>query len=353
MISRSGWRRQALVLALPCLALAAACTQILGIEDPLIRQRRDASADAQPVNDARPDMMDASTDVATDVQPDTYPECNLDDPFTMIDLVPGLENLTLYSVRFTQDEKVAYLSGENEAGIDLWFAVRKDGGFSDPRPINGVNLDSSEYWPSVSDDNRVIYFESDRPLDGGPGSDTARIWTATRANTSVDFGTPEIQPLFKIPSGSAVESSPYLHPDAGSIYFSSIARSDAGNFDLFVADRVNGLVTGVVALDALNSPEEENHPMPSFDQTALYFSRPDNFDDRYRNIWVARLDPNSGAFGVPKLVAELQTHLDEFPSWISRDNCRLYFLSDRPDPTPDAGATPVAHRAWVASRTPK
>jgi serine/threonine protein kinase len=126
--------------------------------------------------------------------------------------------------------------------------------------------------------------------------------------------------------------------------------SDAGNFDLFVADRVSGVVTGVRALEAVNSTDQENHPIPSFDQTALYFSRPDQGDDSRRNIFVARRQADAGDFGSPRAVTELNTDLDEFPSWISPDNCRLYFLSNRPVAHPDAGSTGVPHRAWFASR---
>ena len=67
-------------------------------------------------------------------------------------------------------------------------------------------------------------------------------------------------------------------------------------------------------------------------------------------------DPDGGSeFGPPSLVPELNSPLasvEDFPSAISLDECRIYFVSNRPlaSETGDAATQPGSFRLWVASR---
>jgi hypothetical protein len=62
-------------------------------------------------------------------------------------------------------------------------------------------------------------------------------------------------------------------------------------------------------------------------------------------IWVATRTSTSDPFGAPRAVAELDQGTDAFPSWVSADNCRLYFSKKV-----DLGGLNPAYRSYVASQ---
>jgi len=47
------------------------------------------------------------------------------------------------------------------------------------------------------------------------------------------------------------------------------------------------------------------------------------------NIWRAQRSSTTSPFGAPTLVTELNSELDDEPSWLSSDGCTLYFSSNR------------------------
>lgn len=269
--------------------------------------------------------------------------CDLSKPFDPPVLVAGFDDRDVLSFRPSADELSAALSILNgPTGTDLYVASRATN--ADPfvigAPIAELNTASDEYWPSLSADGKMMFFESDRPLvSGGPTHDSARIWTATRPSTTAAFGAPEQLGIFL---GETPEGAPYLHPNGSSLYFASAARGGAGQLDLFVADITDfGVVTAVRSLTAANSAAEENMPVPSNDERAVFFSR---WVGSARDVWVVGRASASGAFGVAQEVVEVTTPDDEWPSAVSADACRLYFISDR------AVAGTKRYRVWVAQK---
>jgi hypothetical protein len=252
-----------------------------------------------------------------------------------------------------------------ESCADLFYARRDslDAGFPSGNPIPGPNVsvpNFSEYWPTMTKDSLVLYFESDRPPtilpDGGGSGAQPRIWTATRTNPLVDFQAPYLLEAFKNIPGP--EGNPYVHPNGRSLYFISAGRGGAGALDIFVAsfDPLFGVeprsVTPVVAV---NSIYDEYAPVLTFDEKTMYFARDDKtygLRQIYRTARVGSPDGGSG-LGTPVLVPELNSPLasvEDFPSAVSLDECRIYFVSNRPllSETGDAGSIPF--RLWVASR---
>jgi hypothetical protein len=188
-------------------------------------------------------------------------------PFDAPQPVPGLDDRDIYSARLSADETSALLavaSGQN--GVDLYAASRASP--SDPfvvgAPIAELDTAADEYWPSLGDDGKMIFFESGR-------SGVARIWTASRPSADAAFGAPFVLGIFEVDGGP--EAAPYLHPGGRSLYFSSLARGGKGDLDLFVAAITDfGVVTAVRSVDSANSALEENMPLVSYDERALFFS---------------------------------------------------------------------------------
>jgi len=321
--------------------------------DPAGRYCAPFAADASDVDVPPP------TDGGTDGDGPAPTSCDPSAPFTSFRLVAGFETTSVISARMTPDEKTVLYSAlvgcAEEACFDLFVATRTDRGapFTAGRPLPRVSCNqSSEYWPTLSADGRLLFFESGRALepDGGAcGNDRARIWSATRVSTSTDFDPPRIDSLFAVDAGTS-ESSPYLHPSGRSLYFVSLGRPGPGNQDIYVA-RIDalGLVSEVVEVSAVNTPDAENFPVISLDERTLYFARNQDVGSA-RDVWLARRESSTGAFAAPTRVAELDTEADEIPAWVSDDGCRLYFASNR---NPSDAGTAADYRLWVAERTPR
>jgi hypothetical protein len=283
------------------------------------------------------------------------PTCDTAKLFNPPVVVPGFDERDIYSARLSADELTAVLSVVNGAtGVDFFTASRAT--TADPFVIGvelaELNTAGDEYWPTLSADRLTIYFESARPTpldDGGPG--TPRIWEATRPAVDAPFGAPIVPTAFRV---NGLEAAPYLSPSGRTLYFSSSAFGGPGQLDLEVAD-INGygVVTGFAPVPG-SSPVEENMPVITGDERTLYFAR--GGDPSTRDIWVVGRTDDFPAYGVlsgqvtplaqdiAQEVIELNSVHDEFPSWLSSDGCRLYFISNRP-----VGGV-SRYRVWVAQK---
>jgi len=321
---------------------------------------------APPDADTSPETAPPDAQSDADAGVDAAPPCDRSLPFADLALVEGLGDRSVYSARFLPNESLVLLAiGDVGGETDLSFATRDGGGgpFGPSTPIAGVNAPAtSEYWPTMSADGKLLFFESNRSLqkvDGGYVREHARIWTATRVNLVSEFEEPRIQSIFAFGPGSQEEASPYLHPSGRALYFSSFQRPGKGSGDIFVADLdpENGLAASVTNIAAVNTDLEEIAPVVSLDDTTLYFARQDAVT-LIRDVFVSTRAGTGAPFGAPLPVTELNTPYEEFPSWISEDRCRLYFFSDRPAPgagldagaDADAAPEPSRFRLWVASR---
>jgi Tol biopolymer transport system component len=271
----------------------------------------------------------------------------------------GLSSEVIVSARLSPDEKTIFIAQGNAQQSDIFVAARSDlaNPFRVVGPLAGVNdPDSTAYWPTVSADGKLIFFESSRSrLRNDAGRYEAlgpHIWSSTRVNVAADFETPKLQALFNV---SGLEAAPYLHPSGHSLYFASNARPGVkGFFDIFVADLNDfGVVTRVRNLESVNSTDDELAPVVSLDERSLYHSRestnPNPSD--VTDIYVAKRSSTLDGFGESIRSAALSSPYKEYPSWVSEDHCRIYFSSTRPLPgevIPDGGQ--AMFRLWVSSR---
>jgi len=116
-------------------------------------------------------------------------------------------------------------------GCDLYISFRKANKWTPARnmgsTINSRFFDSS---PSISSDNRTIYFSSKRP--GGIGG--ADLWMAT-LNKSNTWDTPiNLGPTINTKGN---DEAPFIHPDGKTLYFISDGHPGFGSYDIFVAKK--------------------------------------------------------------------------------------------------------------------
>ena len=125
-------------------------------------------------------------------------------------------------------------NGWAEGGYDLFMAYRIaiDSDWSTPQPFGGtINTPAYEGMPTLTADNRSLYFVSDRP--GGYGG--LDIWV-----TKFENG------LWQLPvnAGPVIntagdETTPFIGLDNKTLFFSSNGHLGMGGMDLFVCRKVN------------------------------------------------------------------------------------------------------------------
>lgn len=329
------------VLSLACASSAimasAGCFDVridLGDDDP------------QPPHDAgSPPVLDsASADV---VVPDAFaPNCAHGSPFLSERTVLGLESTSVTSARLSPDERTVYLAVGNpsggQTGFDLYTAERdtSTGAFDVPTKLS-ISTTTDDYWPTVSSDGLIMFFEAGVAVDGGVLS---TIWFAHRDSVPGSF-TPFVPNVFT-PTTGRTDAAPYLV--GSSLYWMSIGRDGAATFDLWTGDvGANGVVAQVRALGtAINTTtSSEMFPVVSADGLELFFTRqtPGSYDDivNAARVTTSGSFENAQPLGLPINSASAS----EWPSWISPDDCRLYFI--RSD-APNGGYGPW--HLWVAER---
>jgi hypothetical protein len=110
-----------------------------------------------------------------------------------------------------------YFSSDRlSGGLDLFVVPRlPNGSYGTPAEVMGVNDPlATDGNPTVSEDGRVLYFFSNRLVQGTNGND---VFYATRPNTLSAFSTP--QPFTELNTAKNDEPS-YLSPDHCTLYYS-------------------------------------------------------------------------------------------------------------------------------------
>jgi hypothetical protein len=317
---------RALILAVSG-GVAVACTLVTdlsGLTGGTVAES-DSSVEAAPPFDGGADSVSPG-DGGTEAAPRA---CDAEAPFGAPSLLTGVDvntGASARSVTLTADELTLCFDGLRDGGKggeDVWCAARSSPGaaFGTPVNVGGVNTGSDQFGPSFAPDRLTLYFSHD-----GSNFD---IWAATRGNPQAMFGT--AGPVAGWTS-SAADVNPYA---AGSnVYFIS---DRMGDLDIYVGKP--GLAPA--RIDEIRTGGEEHTPVVTPDELHIYFNR----GGVTGNILVAHRASTAQEWGMPKLLAELNSGMGDWPAWVSPNACRLYFGSRR---TGGIGGTSI----WVAEKTP-
>ena len=159
--------------------------------------------------------------------------------------------------------------GWAEGGCDLFmtYRVANDSEWTQPQPFGAtINTPSYEGMPSLSPDNRELYFVSDRK--GGYGG--YDIWISRFEDglwqLPVNAG-PNI-------NTSGNETAPYMNADNQTLFFTSDGWPGMGGTDLFMSRRINdSTYTRAKNLGfPINSASDEKSSCVTLDANKLYFA---------------------------------------------------------------------------------
>lgn len=142
-------------------------------------------------------------------------------------------------------------NGIERGGCDLAFSYRENDTWSSPQYFGlTINTTGYEGQPCLSSNNQDLYFVSNR--DGGFGGQD--IWVSHFIHNY--WSAPEnLGPAINTPKD---ESSPFIHPDNETLYFSSDGHPGIGKTDLFVS-RKNSNGTWKKPLNLGAPINTENH----------------------------------------------------------------------------------------------
>lgn len=163
------------------------------------------------------------------------------------DLEPALspDELKLF---FVSDRPV-HADSSSRKDFDIWYVTResKDSKWSSPKPLNSVNTEHGEFYPSLAE-NGNLYFTSDRPGSKGKDDIFYCKWESNSYGPAIRLGDSI--------NTEGYEYNAFIAPDESYIIFGAYNRADGhGSGDLYVSWKYKGEWTKARNLtDAINSP---------------------------------------------------------------------------------------------------
>ena len=157
---------------------------------------------------------------------------------------------------------------EDFGSCDLYIAEKINGKWSQPVNIGAtVNTSAWESQPSLSADGRTLYFVSSRA--GGKGKKD--IWVTYKRRNG-EWMKP--RNLGDEINTAGEETSPFIHADGQTLYFSSDGHDGMGNSDIFMSTRQSdGTWSKPVNIGyPINTKMNENSLVVSLDGKTGYFA---------------------------------------------------------------------------------
>lgn len=322
------WR----VWAVALVGVAAGCDAFLGAQGDdapgtEVGPTGETLADAAPSPEASPPPL----------------RCAPDSPFTSTTLVLGLEHQTASNnaATLTADELSVVFASTRDGGVSRLFSATRrsrNDPFSPPAPVEGLGgAAAATNTPSLSPDGLTLYFATLQP--------TWDVYRASRARTSDAFGAAVA--IGAVSTAQAEELDPFTAVGGTELWFSSSRPRDGGSGLYRVYRSVFAGASFRPAERALPGDEvDQRCPVVSSDARTLWLTRQaPEVNDGGPSIMVARRPDADAGFTGFTPVSELNVAPQQYPSWVSPDDCRLYYTR--------VVLSPMARaEIWVAERAP-
>lgn len=162
---------------------------------------------------------------------------------------------------------------DGRGSCDIYFSRNKNGVWSKPQNAGSpVNTASWESQPSISANGEYLYFASNR--SGGKGG--MDIWRCKLNGFYID-GSPrwsEPQNLGDSINTKGNETSPFIHADGKTLYFSSDSRMGLGGYDIYYSRLIHDTIwqTPVNMGYPINTHKDEQGLIVNAAGTKAYYS---------------------------------------------------------------------------------
>lgn len=273
--------------------------------------------DAGAASDVGTGAADTSADV--DAGADAGPRCDRNEPWDAPEPVAELNSSSTETrIGLTADLKVAYWQSERDGYAAIFTATRDTatGPFGNVRRVAPA-VDVPMAGVSVTGDGTKLFFGASK------GADTD-LFVALR-DASMSFGAG--QPLTEVNSAMG-ESAPCVVADGSAVYFNSSRAGKTGTgTHLWVSRQTAaGSFGPPMELTELETTSNgETHAAITPDELTIYYTV--GLSDTADIYTASRANKVASFTGIQK-VDSLSTNSHEFPSFVTADQCEIYFFSD-------------------------
>lgn len=224
----------------------------------------------------------------------------------------------------TADQLEIFFASTRDGGVkreDVWMARRSSvaDAFSEPELVEAVSSEDRETAAAISADGLTLWFASDRDDTLG-GLD---IWSASRASREDAF-----EDVVHHPELSTEFDDLPRAPSADGEFLPIAVRLDETDYDLHLAELTeSGEYGNPIALEELNTEHLEGDATLVAGGLMIVFAsdRDDPEGDLYMSVRAHRNDE----FSEPVALDELNSDEEESDPWISGDGKTLFFSSKR------------------------
>lgn len=242
----------------------------------------------------------------------------------------------------SKDEKTLYFTSTRMpggyGGEDIWVSKRQNKNAPWGEPVNLGSLINTSYTDrmrSISEDGKVILFQSNRP-----GYGSTDIWAIARKNPNDDFGWSRPVNLGPVINTEYNEvAAKYLFDDRrrnGNLFFSSGRPGGFGGPDIYESEITDSGFASPINIIELNTAAIETCFWVRGDGLEIIFSsnRPDLSGDMSKlDLWVSTRSSVYENWSTPENLGPIintEGYLDVNPMLASADRT-LYFASSRPN----------------------
>jgi hypothetical protein len=283
-----------------------------------------ACDDAGPSGEA---SVDAPTDAGSfDADAgDASGRCDKAKPFAAPQLVTELDQsaATEFGARLTADELTVFFTVADFSGIRIFSATRATTSvpFGTATFASTLSATGSNSYPSITEDGLAMFLESDRVADAG-----FDLFEAVRASKVGPFGAPAQIPSLDTPT---FDGEPYVAPDGKTLYFVHGATS-AGPFNIYASAWTGAQFGAPVVMGVVEANTSQSAPVITADGLTLYYASDRAGGSGGIDVWKATRKVVGGpSFNAPVHVPELDTASTDAPTWISADECVIYLQTTR------------------------
>jgi outer membrane protein OmpA-like peptidoglycan-associated protein/tetratricopeptide (TPR) repeat protein len=227
-----------------------------------------------------------------------------------------------FTRRMNNMDEDLYLARADSCGG--WFAARNMGD-----PPNTPDQESSQF---VSADGHYLFFSrSENRSENGWAEGGCDLFMAYRAKQDTDWTV--AQPFGHTINTTFYEGMPSLSPDNRELYFVSDRDGGRGGYDIWYSVFEDGLwQLPVNAGPMVNTPGNETTPYISADNKTLFFASDWWPGLGGTDLFVSRRKANNSWSRAENLGYPINTAHDEKSEFVSLDGKTLYFASDRQGP---------------------
>ncbi len=194
---------------------------------------------------------------------------------------------------FNYDGSILYFSADyfkDSTDVDIFYSKKSTDGWSEPISIGApINTKSYDGQPSISADNKTLYFSRNSNTEAYDDFDCKKIFVAIRNNEG-NWNKPEALP---IPINIDCEQCPKIGVDNKTLYFSSVREGGKGGFDIYKTKLIaKNVWVPAESIDTLNSVSNDYTPALGFNsELALFPIEQIDKKNKFSKLYQATIPP--------------------------------------------------------------